>query len=61
MAPVRTQNDECEAVAFLGTTHCLLHIGKRICGWLEQLAIRVRLGGNGTNSNEAQAGYERDY
>ena len=39
MAPVRTQNDKCESVAFLSTTKCLLHIGKRICGWLEQSAL----------------------
>ena len=53
MAPVRAQNDQCEAVAILSSTKRLLHIGKRVSGWLEQLAIRVRLGGPGTTSNEA--------
>lgn len=61
MAPVRTQNDECETVAFLSTTKRLLHIGKRVSGWLEQTAVRVRLGSSGTTSNEAQAYYECDY
>jgi hypothetical protein len=53
MAPVRTQNDKCESVAIVSSTKRLLHIGKRICGWLEQLAIRFRLGGTGTTNNEA--------
>ena len=61
MAPVRAQNDQCEAVAILSSTKRLLHIGKRVSGWLEQLAIRVRLGGPGTTSNEAQAYYECGY
>jgi hypothetical protein len=53
MAPVRTQNDKCESVAFLSTIKCLLHIGKRICGWLEQSTIRVGFSGTGTTNNEA--------
>ena len=61
MAPVRAQDDQCESIAVVSTSKCLLHIGKRICGWLEQLAIRVRLGGTGTTNNEARAYYERDY
>ena len=52
MAPVRTQNDQCESVVILSTTKCLLHIGKRIYRWLEQSAIRVCLGGTGTTNNK---------
>jgi hypothetical protein len=44
MAPVRTQNDQCKAAAILSSTKRLLHIGKRVSGWLEQTAVRVRLG-----------------
>jgi len=61
MAPVRTQNDQCKASAILSSTKRLLHIGKRVSGWLEQTAVRVRLGSSGTTSNEAQAYYECDY
>ena len=55
MAPVRAQNDKCESIAIVSTAHCLRHIGKRICGWLEQAAVRVRFLGADTSGNEAQA------
>ena len=53
MAPVRTQNDQCESVAFLSTTKRLLHIGKRIYRWLEQSAIWVRFSDTGTSNKKA--------
>jgi hypothetical protein len=53
MAPVRTQNDQCESVAIVSATKCLLHIGKLIIRRLVPATIRVRSG--------AQAKYERDY
>ena len=40
-----------ESVAFLSTIKCLLHIGKMICGWLEQSAILVCFSGTGTPNN----------
>ena len=52
MAPVRTQDDKCESVAIISTIKRLLHIGQRICGWLEQATVRVRLGGPGTTDNQ---------
>ena len=55
MAPVRSQNDQCESVAVVSTTQCLLHIGKRICGWLEQMTIRIRIGSAGITGYEAKA------
>jgi len=53
VAPIRTENDKYEFVSAVSTTKRLLHIGKRICGWLEQITIRVRFDGTGTTNNEA--------
>ena len=53
MAPVRAQNDQCESVAIVSSTKRLLHIGNRISGGLEQLAVRIRFGGADTTDNEA--------
>ena len=57
MTPVRTQNDKCASVAISSATKRLLHIGKRICRWLEQMTIRVRIGSPGIRYDEAQAYY----
>jgi hypothetical protein len=57
MTPVRAQNDKCESVAIASATKRLLHIGKRICRWLEQMTIRVRFGSPGITNDEAQAYY----
>ena len=61
MAPVRAQNDERQSVTIVSSTKRLLHIGNRICGWLEQLAIRAGFGGAGTTDKEARAYCEHDY
>ena len=55
MTPVRAQNDECASVAITSATKRLLHIGKRICGWLEQMTIRIRIGSAGITGYEAKA------
>ena len=55
MTPIRAQNDECESVAVASATKRLLHIGKRICRWLEQSTIRVRIGSPDITNYEAQA------
>ena len=61
MTPVRTQDDECESVAFVSAAKRLLHIGKRIIGWFEQATVRVGLSGTDTTSNEGQAYCERNF
>ena len=55
MAPVRAQNDKCESVAITSATKRLLHIGKRIYRWLEQMTIRVRIGSPDMADDATQA------
>jgi len=57
MAPICTQYDKCESVVIVGTTKRSLHIGKSIYRWLEQSAIRVRIGSPDITNIEAQAYY----
>jgi hypothetical protein len=57
MTPVRAQNDKCESVAITSATKRLLHIGKRIYRWLEQMSIRVRISSPDISNDEAQAYY----
>jgi hypothetical protein len=53
MTPVRAQNDKCESVGIVSATKRSLHIGKRICRWLKQTTIRVRISSPDNTNNEA--------